>query len=111
MARAEAKTADAIGLPLQGIAKLCRKHKVADLAVFGSALGEDFGDNSDIDFLVRFHPGAEKPWMAQFQDLKDDLSRLLGRDVDVVSRTAIEQSRNWIRRKSILESACIVYAA
>lgn len=111
MANVVASTTDSIDLPIDEIIELCHKHKVADLAVFGSALRGDFREDSDIDFLVRFEPGAEKPWLGHFHDLQDDLSNLLGRDVDLVSRTAIEQSRNWIRRKAILDSARIIYAA
>lgn len=111
MATLEPTSSDSIDLPIEAIIELCRKHRVADLAVFGSALRADFGKESDIDFLVRFEPGAEKPWLGHFQDLQDDLSNLLGRSVDLVSRTAIEQSRNWIRRKAILDSARAIYAA
>jgi uncharacterized protein len=100
-----------IGLPLAEIRDLCQRHRVQELAVFGSALREDFSPASDVDFLVRFQPGAERPWMGHFQALEDELSALLGRDVDLVDRTAIERSRNWIRRESILGSARAVYAA
>lgn len=111
MATLEPTTNDSMDLPIEEIIELCHKHKVADLAVFGSALRGDFHEDSDIDFLVRFEPGADKPWLGHFQDLQDDLSSLLGRSVDLVSRTAIEQSRNWIRRKAILDSARVIYAA
>lgn len=100
-----------IDLPLAEIRDLCRRHRVQELAVFGSALRDDFQPESDVDFLVRFQPGAERPWMGHFQALEDELSALLGREVDLVDRTAIERSRNWIRRESILGSAHLVYAA
>jgi predicted nucleotidyltransferase len=92
-------------LPLGEIRGLCRKFGVNELAIFGSALGEEFDADSDLDFLVRFRSGAEKPWMGHFQELERELSRLLGRYVDLVDRKAVEQSRNWIRREAILESA------
>lgn len=111
MAKAQETTTDSIDLPIQEIVELCQKHRVSDLAVFGSALREDFQEDSDVDFLVRFEPGAEKPWLGHFHDLQRDLSNLLGRSVDLVSRTAVENSRNWIRRKAILESARLIYAA
>ena len=98
-------------LPLDEIRSLCQRFGVAELAVFGSILSAGFNADSDIDFLVRFRSGAERPWMAHFQDLEQELSRILGREVDLVDRQAIEQSRNWIRRKAILESARVLYAA
>jgi uncharacterized protein len=100
-----------VDLPLAEIRNLCRRHGVLELAVFGSALREDFRRGSDLDFLVRFKPGTERPWMGHFQALEDELSTLLGRDVDLVDLNAIERSRNWIRRESILGSARVVYAA
>ena len=36
---------------------------------------------------------------------------MLGREVDLIERTAVEKSRNYIRRKAILESAETIYAA
>lgn len=101
----------ALPLPMDEIRALCRKHGVRELSVFGSILRPDFRADSDVDFLVDFEPGAEKPWAGHFQELEDDLSRLLGRKVDLVGRRAVEESRNWIRRQSILGSARNLYAA
>ena len=98
-------------LPLAEIRDLCEKFRVEELAIFGSVLGEGFDDDSDLVFLVRFREGAERPWMGHFQDLARELSQLLGRDIDLVDRKAVERSRNWIRRKAILDSARTLYAA
>ena len=98
-------------LPLREIQELCQTFGVEEPAIFGSVLGAEFDDDSDLDFLVRFRTGAERPWMGHFQDLEQELCRLLGRDVDLVDRKAVEQSHNWIRRKAILESARTLYAA
>jgi len=43
--------------------------------------------------------------------VQEELSRVLGREVDLHERPAVEQSRNYIRRRAILESAEVVYAA
>ena len=40
-----------------------------------------------------------------------NLSELFGREVDLVKRSAVERSRNYIRRRAILDSAEEVYAA
>jgi predicted nucleotidyltransferase len=101
----------AITLPEDAIRELCRRHGVEQLAIFGSVLTGDFRDDSDVDFLVRFRSGAERPWMAHFGELQEALEALLGRSVDLVDWKGIEQSENWIRRRSILESAQTLYAA
>jgi predicted nucleotidyltransferase len=43
--------------------------------------------------------------------MKEELASLLGRDVDLVSRRAIDSSENWIRRKHIQRTAQVVYAS
>ncbi len=98
-------------LPMADIAELCRKHGVKELAVFGSILGDDFGPESDIDFLVTFENDDAGPWGCKYGDMKDALSAVLKRPVDLVPRRAIERSRNWIRRKSILDSAVVIYGS
>lgn len=88
----------------------CRKWRIIELAVFGSALRHDFGPSSDVDLLVAFHP--EAPWsLLDHIDMQQELSVLLGRPVDLVSRRAIERSHNEFRKRSILGSARVIYAA
>jgi predicted nucleotidyltransferase len=67
-----------IELPLDEIAALCRKWKVTELAVFGSALRDDFGPDSDIDMLVSFQPGAVEDYFTFFK-LRDELQALIQR--------------------------------
>jgi predicted nucleotidyltransferase len=43
-------------------------------------------------------------------DMEAELASVLGRPVDVVDKIAIEQSSNWMIRKSILDHARIIYA-
>ena len=98
-----------IQVPRDRIAAFCRANGITQLAIFGSALREDFGVESDIDILVEFAPGRT-PGL-KFVDIASELSDLFGREVDVLTRTSVEQSRNYIRRKAILESAEVIYAA
>ena len=98
-------------VPLQPLAALCRKHNVAELAVFGSALRDDFGPQSDVDFLVRFQKDDAGPWLANLTGLQQDLARLLARPVDVVDWKGVEASRNPFRRKSILGGLQMLYVA
>ena len=92
------------------LAEICRRYGVARLEVFGSAArGADFDPGrSDVDFLVTFEPLVRKDLVA-FVDLKEALEQLLGRSVDLVEREAVEASRNYIRRRSILNQAITVY--
>lgn len=92
------------------IASFCRRWKIVEFSLFGSVLRDDFRPDSDVDVLVSFAPDAR--WsLFDHVRMEDELSALLGRKVDVVSRRAIEQSENWIRRKAILGSAEAVYVA
>ena len=88
----------------------CRRWKVAEMAIFGSALREDFGCQSDVDVLVSFEEDAR--WsLFDLVRMEEELEALLGRPVDLLHRPAVEQSENYIRRRGILESAEVVYAA
>jgi len=92
------------------IAAFCRKWKVTELAFFGSVLREDFRPDSDVDVLVSFAPDAE--WsLFDIVRMEEELGNLLGREVDLVERKAIEKSENYIRRKHILGSAESFYVA
>ena len=92
------------------ITLFCQRWQIAELAFFGSVLRDDFHPDSDVDILVTFTPEAE--WsLFDHAAMEEELSTILGRKVDLVSRRAIERSSNWIRRKAILETAESYYAA
>lgn len=95
--------------PTERISEFCRSWQVAELAVFGSALREDFGTESDINLLVTFEPEAE--WsLLDHARMEQELEDILGRSVDLVTRSAIEESPNWVIRNEILRSARTAYA-
>ncbi len=99
-----------VEVPRNEIAAFCERWQVAELALFGSVLRDDFAPESDIDVLVRLDPKAQRTLLDMVR-MQDELSRILGRRVDLVERTAVEASRNYIRREAILRSAETVYAA
>ena len=70
-----------VELPKEKIADFCRRHHIRKLAVFGSALREDFRPDSDLDVLVEFDAG-HTPGLAFF-GMEQELSELLGRKVDL----------------------------
>ena len=99
-----------IAIPADGIAAFCERWQVTELALFGSVLRDDFGPDSDIDVLVAFKDGARHT-LFDLSRMEEELKTLFGREVDLAERAGIEMSRNYIRRRAILQSAETVYAA
>jgi len=100
-----------IDLPLIDLAAVCREFAVAELSIFGSVLRDEFRADSDVDFLVTFDSDDLGPWMGRLTDFEAALSKILGRKADVVLRSGVEQSPNYIRRRHILNSAQRLYVA
>jgi predicted nucleotidyltransferase len=99
-----------IAIPRDKIADFCRRWKIVEFSLFGSVLRDDFRPDSDIDVLVTFAPHAQ--WtLLDHVEMQEELKGLLGRNVDLLSRRGIERSRNALRRKAILDSAEVFYAA
>jgi uncharacterized protein len=70
-----------IDMPPEKIEEFCRRHNIRKLALFGSVLREDFNEESDVDVLVEFEPGAAVG--LNFFSIERELSLLLGRKVDL----------------------------
>jgi len=99
-----------ITIPRESVAEFCRRWRITELSLFGSVLREDFTADSDIDVLVTFADQAR--WtLFDVVRMKEELSKIMGRDVDLVSRRGVESSRNPIRRRAILSSARVVHVA
>ena len=97
-----------LGISDAELADFCQRWQITELSLFGSALRDDFRADSDIDLLVTFAPDAR--WsLIDHVAMEEELSELLGRKVDVLTRRAVERSENWIRRRNILDSAELVY--
>ena len=93
----------------EAIRPLCERHAVARLGVFGSQATGQARTDSDVDFLVEFLPNTHAG-LLKMGGLKEDLEQHLGRPVDLLSRAAVELSRNPYRRRSILAAPVTVYA-
>ena len=99
-----------IEIPEREIAAFCQRWQIVEFAVFGSALRDDFGPDSDLDVLVTF--GAEAHWsLLDHVRMEEELASLLNREVDLVTRRAVEGSHNWLRRREILDTAEVIYGA
>ena len=99
-----------LGIEADTIADFCRRWKIHRLAIFGSAVREELRPDSDIDLLVTFRSDADWTMFDHFT-MEDELSRILCREVDLISVRAIEENPNPIIRREILDSARQIYAA
>lgn len=97
---------DVVQIPHAELAETCRRYHVRELAVFGSVLRDDFRDDSDIDVLVEYEPDVAISLYDHF-DLGQELERLLGRKVDLVSKKGL----NPIIRDEVLRDSETIYAA
>jgi uncharacterized protein len=93
------------------IQALCRRFHVRRLEVFGSAAGGavDFDPaTSDADFLVQFEPAPPQGLFDAYFDLRQSLSTLLGREVDLIVTGAV---RNPYVRATIEQSRELIHGA
>jgi uncharacterized protein len=88
------------------VTDFCRRHAIRRLAVFGSALGERFRDDSDVDVLVDFEPGRT-PGLLALAAMELELGALVGREVEL--RTYEDLSRHF--RDRVRAQARQLYAA
>lgn len=89
------------------LARLCRRHGIRRLSLFGSMLRGTDRTDSDIDLLVEFEP-ARTPGFLELAGIEAELSVLLGgRRVDL--RTAQDLSRHF--RDDVTSSAEVQYAS
>jgi predicted nucleotidyltransferase len=99
-----------IELDSEAIRAFCRKWKIDGMSIFGSIVGDDFGPDSDVDFLVDFNERAR--WdISDIVDMHHELGGILGRKVDIVSRGALLETYNWVFRKRVLSELEPVNAA
>jgi len=97
-----------IQLPIAQIEDFCQRWHITEFALFGSVLREDFRPDSDIDILVSFSPSFRRGLEETLQ-MRQELQTLFNRKVDLIEKTSIERSQNWLRRRNILESARTIY--
>jgi len=99
-----------ITIPKDEIDAFCRRNHIRSLGLFGSALRDDFGPESDVDVLIEFEQ-AYRPGLMELVEMQEELTRIFGQKVDLVERQAVERSENYIRRRHILESVEPIYVA
>ena len=92
------------------LVEVCRKWGIGSVALFGSAVRDDFTPQSDIDLLIEYLPGVRHS-LFEYGYMTDDFTNVFGREVDLVHAEGIRASRNPIRREHILSSAKAFYNA
>lgn len=85
--------------------EICRRWRVAELSVFGSVVRGEAGPDSDVDLLYVVEPDSRVGW--DIVDLEDELSKLFGRKVDLVSKRYVHP----LIRDEVLSTARVLYAA
>lgn len=96
---------DAFDVDAESVARICEHYGIARLEVFGSVARGDADPESDVDVLYVLEPGARLGW--NIEQLADELSGVLGRPVDLVSRNTLHQRL----RDQVLAEARLLYAA
>ncbi len=105
-----AKLQSRLGITPQQLEEFCQRWQVAELALFGSVLRDDFRVDSDIDVLVVFntHPRFSLSLM-DLVKMEQELGSMCKREVDLIEKFSVENSHNWIRRENILNTAQVIY--
>jgi len=88
--------------------RLCKKHHIKRLSLFGSVVRDDFGPTSDVDILYVPESGHINT-LATLMAAVDAFTDLFGRRVDFLDRSVVESSSNKVRRQSILEGERVIY--
>jgi predicted nucleotidyltransferase len=96
-----------IDIPKEEITEFCRRWRIKELAIFGSALRDDFRPDSDVDVLVVLQDDAAWSLFDHIQ-VEEELKQIFGREVDLVQKRAI---RNPFRRHHILSHHEVIYAS
>ena len=90
------------------IASFCRRWSIARLEVFGSALRDDFRPDSDLDLVATYAPEARWSLLDRVR-MKLELEDMLGREVDLLNRRALEKASSRARAAAILTQAEPIY--
>lgn len=90
--------------------EICRRYRVKELSLFGTAARDEMRPESDIDIMidiiVEFQPGL-RIGLIKLESLVDELERIAGRKVDLVAKRGLKP---WVR-PSVLKDARVIYAA
>lgn len=92
-----------IEFPMPKIIELCEKYRVRRMSVFGAILGDHFGPDCLINFLVEFEPTHS----GSILRMQDELASVMGRPVDLNT----PKSLNHYVRENVMADAMTIYLA
>ena len=98
-----------MSFPMERITAFCRRWRIARLEVFGSVLRDDFCPDSDLDLVATYAPQAHWSLLDRVR-MKFELEAMLGREVDLLNRRALEKASAHARAAAILAEAQPLYA-
>ncbi|MDX1959255.1 MAG: nucleotidyltransferase domain-containing protein [Leptospiraceae bacterium] len=91
------------------IVAFCKKWKVKEFYFFGSVLSEKFStQKSDVDVMIEFNTDA-KINLFHHMDMQTELENIFKKKVDLVTKTAVENSQNQYRKTSVLKGSKLFY--
>jgi hypothetical protein len=94
--------------PQKELANFCQRWKVAEVALFGSVLRDDFRPDNYVEVLVTVAAGAH--W-SHFDliNMQNELELIFDHKVELVERGALDKSLNSSRRELILSNTKVIY--
>ncbi|PWR74189.1 nucleotidyltransferase family protein [Methanospirillum lacunae] len=97
-------------LPSEVRSNIIPHFQISSMWIFGSAIRDDYSEDSDIDLVVEFMPDA-RITLLTLASLQTDLERIFGRKVDLITRKAIDDFMNPIMRQEILSTMVRIYGS
>lgn len=97
-----------LDLKKEQIQELCKKFNVKELYLFGSDATNDFSEDSDLDFIVKFDRQSFEGAFDQYIDFKHELEQMYGRSIDLYHH---KNFRNSIFQQEVERSKKLLYAA
>lgn len=98
-----------INLKEDDIRSFCQKWSIKDFYFFGSVVTENFSkEKSDIDIMVDFKENTDWSLFDHFH-MVEELEAVFKRKVDLLTKRAVEKSKNPYRKKNILDGVLLAY--
>jgi len=91
-------------MPMDRLIEFCRRNHIRKLSLFGSAISDRMGPDSDIDLLVEFEEG-HTPGLFSIIKMEMELAESLGRKIDL--RTPDDLSQYF--RDEVMRNAKLQY--
>lgn len=100
---------DILSENIEKLNSVCKRHEVAELFAFGSAVSGVFHDKSDLDFAVLFNESLSPIAHGDaYFGLKEDLEAIFNRPIDLVSYRVV---KNPIFKRELDKTKVSLYAA